>query len=243
MLTQFQDYTEVSRQAADSCAKLGSVVERKQELFDTVSKNINQTPESILFIGFSPAILSNKYNKVFVTAISKETKLFLDAKSVKYTYIDADDLGNYQKAFDWVIAIDEFLTFANNDAEQKTSIGFLIQLCKQTIVTSLRDYKNQPYKDKEFSFPLATYDNNDSTLYLEHHKYDFVEKSKWETQVYEITGSNLSVNGPFNRYAMYFKQLAKVSSDLGATGFKVHKNLMYKSLIRKNYEHVITVSV
>jgi hypothetical protein len=80
-------------------------------------------------------------------------------------------------------------------------------------------------------------------LYLEHHKYDFVEKSKWETQVYEITGSNLSVNGPFNRYAMYFKQLAKVSSDLGATGFKVHKNLMYKSLIRKNYEHVITVSV
>jgi hypothetical protein len=40
---------------------------------------------------------------------------------------------------------------------------------------------------------------------------------------------------------MYFKQLAKFSMDAGASDFIVHKNLMYKSVIRKNYEHVISI--
>ena len=40
---------------------------------------------------------------------------------------------------------------------------------------------------------------------------------------------------------MFFKQLAKFVYDAGAANFTVHKNLMYKSLIKKNYEHVISV--
>jgi hypothetical protein len=40
---------------------------------------------------------------------------------------------------------------------------------------------------------------------------------------------------------MYFKQLAKFSTDAGAGGFSVHKNLMYKGLTSKGYEHVITI--
>ena len=36
--------------------------------------------------------------------------------------------------------------------------------------------------------------------------------------------------------------MAKFSIDAGANNFYVHKNLMYKSLIKKNYEHVITIS-
>jgi hypothetical protein len=47
--------------------------------------------------------------------------------------------------------------------------------------------------------------------------------------------------GPFARRAMFFKQLAKFSHDAGAVGYNVHKNLMYKSLIKKNYEHVISI--
>ena len=51
----------------------------------------------------------------------------------------------------------------------------------------------------------------------------------------------LTYNGPYLRRALYFKQLAKFSHDAGAVGFNVHKNLMYKSLIKKNYEHVISI--
>jgi len=40
---------------------------------------------------------------------------------------------------------------------------------------------------------------------------------------------------------MFFKQLAKFSIDAGAVNFLVHKNLMYKSLIKKNYEHVVSI--
>jgi len=41
---------------------------------------------------------------------------------------------------------------------------------------------------------------------------------------------------------MYFKQLAKFSLDNGASNFIVHKNLMYKGLVKKNYEHVISIT-
>ena len=47
--------------------------------------------------------------------------------------------------------------------------------------------------------------------------------------------------GRYNRRTLFFKQLAKISSDAGALNFVVHKNLMYKSLLKKNYEHVITI--
>ncbi|NBW58034.1 hypothetical protein EBR43_09720, partial [bacterium] len=52
---------------------------------------------------------------------------------------------------------------------------------------------------------------------------------------------HLETYGPFARRNMYFKQLAKFSMDAGAENFYVHKNLMYKSLIKKNYEHIITI--
>ena len=60
--------------------------------------------------------------------------------------------------------------------------------------------------------------------------------------VYELYGNKSVVSGPFDRRSMFFKQMAKFSIDAGAKEFYVHKNLMYKSLIRKNYEHVISIS-
>jgi hypothetical protein len=57
-----------------------------------------------------------------------------------------------------------------------------------------------------------------------------------------MTGSDGKVTGLFARRSMYFKQMAKFSIDAGAKEFYVHKNLMYKSLIKKNYEHVISIS-
>ena len=58
-----------------------------------------------------------------------------------------------------------------------------------------------------------------------------------------MQNSNTQSYGPFARRNMFFKQLAKFSIDAGAKEFHVHKDLMYKSLIRKNYEHVISISI
>ena len=60
--------------------------------------------------------------------------------------------------------------------------------------------------------------------------------------VYELLGNDANTAGPYNRRSMFFKQMAKFSIDAGAKEFYVHKNLMYKSLIKKNYEHVISIS-
>jgi dihydrodipicolinate synthase/N-acetylneuraminate lyase len=67
------------------------------------------------------------------------------------------------------------------------------------------------------------------------------DRNSWNSTVYEIANAKLVTAGPFNRRTMFFKQLAKFSADAGAIGFSVHKNLMYKSLIKKNYEHVISI--
>jgi hypothetical protein len=58
---------------------------------------------------------------------------------------------------------------------------------------------------------------------------------------YELAGAKAQCRAVSHRKTMYFKQMAKFCMDTGATDFLVHKNLMYKSLIKKNYEHVISV--
>jgi hypothetical protein len=49
------------------------------------------------------------------------------------------------------------------------------------------------------------------------------------------------VLGPSERRTMYFKQLAKYSSDLGGTNYVIQKNMLYRGFFKKNYEHIITV--
>ena len=85
---------------------------------------------------------------------------------------------------------------------------------------------------------------NSKHTYLESHDWDIKDRSIWKTTVYEIdqTSNELTAYGAFDRRTMYFKQLAKFSLDSGANNFMVHKNLMYKSLVKKNYEHVISMT-
>jgi hypothetical protein len=111
------------------------------------------------------------------------------------------------------------------------------------VITTLRDYKNQDYRDREFSQPAVLRNADASMIFLEAHDADPADRNAWSSRIYQITNpdSSLVTYGAFPRRAMYFKQLAKFSFDAGATNFLVHKNLMYKSLIKKNYEHVITI--
>jgi len=235
-------YTNVSVNALTFNPKSQDIVSKKQELLASISQHYNSTPASVLFVGFSSLMLGASYKQIFVTHITDETKNFLDNYGIKYTYIADKDLSKYKKQFNWVVASDEYFTFASTEDEQRESIELLSNLTKNTLITTLRDYKNQDFKDREFSQPLAVHNQKDSKLFLEYHYYEYAEKNAWTTAVYELHNQTSQMYGPFARRSMYFKQLAKFSSDVGATNFFVHKNLMYKSLIKKNYEHVITIS-
>jgi len=242
MPQSFAKYTETSVNALDFNPRNQEVVERKQEIVKSISEHYNAIPGSILFYGFSPLMLATSCANISITAITPAIKKYLDSKGIKYTYIAHDDLGQYRKQFSWVVASDEFYTFASSEQDQLDKIKVTASLAKDLIVTTLRDYKNQDFRDREFSQPLAVHAGNNTKLFLEYHNYDFTDKNSWNTTVYELDGTVSQTYGPFARRSMFFKQMAKFSIDAGAKNFFVHKNLMYKSLIRKNYEHVISIS-
>jgi hypothetical protein len=241
MLKNYAEYTNISVSALTFNPKSHDSIQKKQEIVDIVSQHYKSTPTSILFVGFSPLILSATYKQIFVTGITNQTKNFLDTNNVKYVYINDVDLLKYKKQFDWVVAGDEYFTFATSEEEQRNNIELMSSLAKNLIVTTLRDYKNQEFKEREFSLPLTVHNHKDHKIFLEYHNYDYNDKNAWTTSVYELQGDSNVRYGPFARRSMFFKQMAKFSIDAGAKNFYVHKNLMYKSLIKKNYEHVISI--
>ena len=242
MSRDFANYTESSVNALKFNPKSQEVIDRKKEIVQSISTHHGANPTSILFYGFSPLMLASTYKQISVTDISPEIKNYLDSTGIKYTYIENKDLANHKKQFNWVVATDEYFTFAGTEQEQMDKIQTVCGLAKNVVVTTLRDYKNQDFRDREFSQPLAVHAHNDTKVFLEYHKHNFNDKNAWDTTVYSMHGESATIYGPYARRSMFFKQMAKFSIDAGAKEFYVHKNLMYKSLIKKNYEHVISIS-
>jgi hypothetical protein len=125
---------------------------------------------------------------------------------------------------------------------QQELIAKICSLATSFVISTVRDYKNQDFKDRDFSQPIMVRNGSDYKLYVENHDWDLKDRTLWNSMVYEINAANaLTTYGIFQRRTMFFKQLAKFSMDAGAVNFLVHKNLMYKSLIKKNYEHVVSI--
>lgn len=239
----FAAYTDAVLSALIFNPRLDDVVARKQEVLDGVYRTENLEPTSILFVGFNPAILSCKSKTIAVTEISDQAQQFLTGRGVNFTYIDANDLNKYHKQFQCVVAMEEYFTFADSDQAQQTKIAKICNLATAFVISTLRDYKNQDFKEREFSQPALVRNSGSSKIFLESHDWDLKDRTLWNTMVYEIDQPSdaLKSYGVFERRTMYFKQLAKFSMDAGAVNFLVHKNLMYKSLIKKNYEHVVSI--
>ena len=237
----FAEYTDAVLSALTFNPRLDDVVARKQEILDGVYRTENLEPTSILFVGFNPAILSCRASTIAITEISNFAQDFLKSRGVNFTYIESGKLSDYRKQFQCVIAMEEYFTFATSDQDQQDKIAKICNLTTAFVVSTLRDYKNQDYKDREFSQPANVRNGKNTRIFLENHDWDLQDRTLWNTMVYEIEGSSLKTYGVFDRRTMYFKQLAKFSMDAGAVNFLVHKNLMYKSLIKKNYEHVVSI--
>lgn len=243
-MTKFDSYTDSILSAFTHNPNSEEVVNKKTKIVSGVYEFYNHVPESVLFVGFNPVILSSNAKEIWVTEISEWGKTELTKHNVKFKYIEYSDLYKLNKNFDAVVALDEYFTFAESDQEQQQQIKLFCNLTRGFVISTLRDYKNQDYKDREYSQPVLLRSGTEKITYIESHDWDFKDRSSWKTTVYEIdqTKNSLANYGPFSRRTMYFKQLAKFSLDAGANNFFVHKNLMYKSLVKKNYEHVISIT-
>jgi hypothetical protein len=237
----FESYTDCLLKAFKSHTKPAEVLKRKKEILDEITNFHNFSPSAVLYVGFNPAILVDQTKNISVTMVSVETRNFLKDNNIKFDYIPEDNLGQFNKKFDSVIVLDEYFTFADNDNDQRSKVIEICNLSREYVITTCRDYKNLEFKDREFSIPALIRNNDSNNIFLEFHDHSNSDRNSWLTQVYHISGKFMEAWGPFARRAMFFKQLAKFSHDAGAVGYNVHKNLMYKSLIKKNYEHVISI--
>ena len=235
---------DVNLLALENNTKVSDVVGKKQDILDNLAQYYNLSPTKILFVGFSSFVLAKFPQEISITAISDEVQDYLTEQGVKFKYIPEVELLDYRKQFEVVVAVDEYFTYADSDNTQKDLVTQICSLATDYVITTLRDYKNQDYKDREFSQPAMVKSNKGNILFLENHNWDNTDRSNWSSVIYAIdqAKNTMSSFGNFARRTMYFKQLANFSHAVGAADFVVHKNLMYKGLIKKNYEHVITIT-
>jgi hypothetical protein len=237
-MTNFEQYSQILLNAFAANHRNQELVAKKHDLLIQVYEYYHIQPRSVLYMGFNPAIFADCNCKNYVLGVDRAKLNELGMTPNQYQLID--NISQLPDRVDAVVAFDEFFTFFNNELHQRTALEQMKSLTDGVVVTSLRDYKNQDFRDREFSFPSIVKQNQKNTIYLEYHDHRIGAKPEWQTTVYEIDDNQLQVHGPYLRQAVYFKQLAKFVSDAGFVQFSIHKNLMYKSPIRKNYEHVIS---
>jgi len=239
----FSKISDANLLAFKNNSRQAEVVAKKQEILDSISASHNITPTSALFVGFSSFVLADFAEKIYITKIGTDVQDYLKSQNIDFEYISDADLEKYHKAFQVVVAVDEYFTYATDDQDQKDTVAEICDLAQDLVITTLRDYKNQDYKDREFSQPSLVRNDKDSLIFLESHVWNPKDRARWDSIIYAISQATngLTTFGKFDRHTMYFKQLANFSATAGATDFLVHKNLMYKGLVKKNYEHVITI--
>jgi hypothetical protein len=238
MIPTFVDYSDVLLESFIKNSRGADVVNKKKTILFDILKHYSLDLDDVLFVGFNPWMLAMGDRAFRVAEVSDKVLEWLKTQGCDCELIDVTNV--IPKSSSIIVATDEYFTFAETDQEQRKLVEQLSQVARNLIITTLRDYKNQDYKDREFSQPLVISGSMENTIYLEYYKYDLQDKNASTSTTYAIS-DQLEVHGPFARRNMYFKQLAKFSMDAGAENFYVHKNLMYKSLIKKNYEHIITI--
>jgi len=235
-MTAFANYNNSVVSAFTNHPKPADIIGRKVEILDRLSEYYNRSFNSILFVGFNPAITNIKQSNIYCTEISEQTK-----DTIKSINNDIIFLDTINRKFDLVITGDEFFTFADSEDQQRNAIKKYCEITEGVLITTLRDYKNLDFRNREYSEPAIIKNNDLIDVYTEIHSWDTIDRYSFQTYLYHMNNIDATFMGRYNRRTLFFKQLAKISSDAGALNFVVHKNLMYKSLLKKNYEHVITI--
>lgn len=216
--------------------KKQDIVDKKRQIIKSVEEFYNHVSDTYLFIGFNPAIMDMHHNKkIYVCEIDPIVDRWFKDNHVNVTVVDTID-----KHYDCVVATEEYLTFVQTENDQIEKIKFLCDTSNEMLITTVKDYKNQDFKEREYSQP-AVIRNNELMAYVEMHDWSFQDRNAWKSYLYKLEKLNSVCLGEWARRTLYFKQFAKFAYDNGASDFLVHKNIMYKSILKKNYEHVISV--
>jgi len=232
------EYWKLIKEIGSTNGKWDDSVQIKSEIIDRLIKSIEPGARTILFARFNPIALalSKKYDVTVVC--DKDISNYFDLTNIKRF----DTIKQTENIFDIVVALDEYFTYANSEDEQRQLIEEIAGITNGWLITTLQDYKNfAPYKKNQIEAFNIVSDNN--YIMLENSIADKLDKQMWDHYWYCIKDhANLLTIGPNKRRTMYFKQLAKYSSDAGSKQYVIQKNLLYKGFFSRNFEHIITVN-
>ena len=153
-----------------------------------------------------------------------------------------DELASSGVKYDYVIALDEWLCRAETEQEQIDKISLMPQLATRGFYTSVKDYKNMSSRDRFFEENFELKSDAGNCIIIRKRDWSQQDRQAWTQKNYIIQNDDLTVIEPVQCRTMYFKQLAKFSSDAGAKDFQVDKKLMYKPLFSKSFEYIVYIS-
>ena len=210
-------------------------VSTKSDILDKLIRSLEPSSQTLLFTSFNPIALdlAKKY-KVSVIC-DQELDSHFDLSNIEI--VDRD----IARQYDIVMALDEYLTYAGTEDRQRDLLNHLATKTNGWLITTLQDYKNfAPHKKNHIDAFSINGEHN--YIVLENSIADRIDKQVWNHYFYCVKDHvNLLTIGPLKRRTMYFKQLAKYSSDAGSNQYVIQKNLLYKGFFSKNFEHIITV--
>jgi|TARA_R110000796_G_scaffold207088_1_gene323427 hypothetical protein len=153
------------------------------------------------------------------------------------------DIVNSGETFDYTFAADEHFTKSSTEAEQVMAIEALSKLTNIALYTTLKDYRNMHASQRFFQEPFEVKTPAGEAIIIRKRDWNKSDRQQWTNREWIIQNDELIVCAPIECRTMYFKQLAKFSSDAGAKNFQVEKKQMYKPLFSKSFEYIICISI
>jgi hypothetical protein len=194
-------------------------IRRANKQLSQILLELNHTPVNVLNLGTeNAASLSLKQNGVLVDA-------------------DSHNNGTY----DTILALDEFFTYSENEAEQKQLIEDSVKLLNPggILLASIRDYRNNPIHKRNLGDSSYININNVHYVVVEINTPDDYNNQMWQQTNFIIESNDKATAYELgNRRTLYFKQLAKYCNDAGCKQFGVLKEQFWKSPWRRSMEHI-----
>ena len=194
---------------------------KTRSIINACGENPDVTRDSFLVIG--PNIVPYGLNKMGsdVTKLDGLPYYGEEPCACKVHEGELADFVAQEQSFDWVIAPDEWITYAETEDQQRQMLSMISKITRKGFFTTVKDYKNMYANQRYFEEPFV------------------LRTDKGDAIV--IRGEELVMCEPARRRTMYFKQLAKFTHDLGASSYTVEKQNMYKPAFSKTFEYVVCI--
>lgn len=246
MLSNYSEYFKFIGEYASQSSAIDSLAEKKAQAISDAIFNQDVNPQTVLSLGFGliPIGLINKGYNVTIGHCSTSCKKYGEHIGILDSMTDKTlpDFVAQEEQFDVVIAADDFMTYFETEEEQQIACRQLVKLAKKLVILTCRDYKNLPVYHRQFDEPLVfSYIEDKDVIMFQRRKWSRYEKQTWQNYMYAITDERTDILGPTTRRTIYFKQLAKYMHDCEISSFYIEKNLLYKPLFAKHYEHIICI--